>query len=160
MVLPVVPQCGVPDVSASGYHQHQARQREGTGHLQPGRRVDDIALLVHIKAIFNEVRGVYGWPRVWRELHQRGIRPGKERARKSDNSARPLRTWQGHFKTGEVGLGQQVVSIPQAPGPPIGTRALLDRHPHPGIKLSNTNIKSANVTVRASSFDLCKPLER
>ena len=82
MVWPVATQCRVLDVSASGYHQYQARQREGAGHLQPGRRIGDIALLVHIKAIFNEVKGAYGWPRIWRELHQRGIRAGKERVRK------------------------------------------------------------------------------
>jgi putative transposase len=55
MVWPVATQCRVLDVSASGYHQYQARQREGACHLQPGRRIGDIALLVHITAIFNEV---------------------------------------------------------------------------------------------------------
>ncbi len=40
------------------------------------------ALLVHIKAIFNEMKGAYGWPRVWRELLVRGVRAGKERVRK------------------------------------------------------------------------------
>ena len=50
--------------------------------LQPGRRIGDMALLVHIKAIFNEMKGAYGWPRIWRELLARGIRAGKERVRK------------------------------------------------------------------------------
>jgi len=57
MVWSVATQCRVLDVSASGYHQYQARQREGAGRLQPGRRIGDIALQVHIKAIFNEVKG-------------------------------------------------------------------------------------------------------
>jgi putative transposase len=42
-------------------------------------RVSDMALLTHIKAIDAETRGAYGWPRVWRELRQRGVRVGKER---------------------------------------------------------------------------------
>jgi transposase InsO family protein len=69
-------------VSASGYRQHRARQTRGTGPLQPGRRIGDVALLVHLKAIFNEMKGAYGWPRIWRELSTRGIHTGKERVRK------------------------------------------------------------------------------
>jgi hypothetical protein len=38
--------------------------------------------LVHIKAIFSGMKGAYGWPRIWRELSERGIRTGKERVRK------------------------------------------------------------------------------
>jgi transposase InsO family protein len=41
-----------------------------------------MALLVHIRAVFQEMKGAYGWPRVWRELGQRGVRAGKERVRK------------------------------------------------------------------------------
>ncbi len=53
-------------------------------------RVSDMALLTHIKAIHAETRGAYGWPRIWRELRQRGIRVGKERVRKMmrDNAIR------------------------------------------------------------------------
>jgi putative transposase len=40
-------------------------------------------LLTHIRAIHAEVKGEYGWPRVWRELHARGARVGKERVRKT-----------------------------------------------------------------------------
>ncbi|WP_416194487.1 IS3 family transposase [Sphingomonas sp. 10B4] len=40
------------------------------------------ALMVHIKAIFVEMKGAYGWPRIWRELAARGIRAGKDRVRK------------------------------------------------------------------------------
>jgi len=43
-------------VSASGYRQYRARQTGGTGPLQPGRRIGEVALLVHLKAIFNESR--------------------------------------------------------------------------------------------------------
>jgi len=44
--------------------------------------MSDMALRVHIRAIFAEMKGAYGWPRLWRELHARGIRAGKERVRK------------------------------------------------------------------------------
>jgi hypothetical protein len=39
------------------------------------------ALLVHIRAVYAELRGAYGWPRMWRELRRRGVRVGKERVR-------------------------------------------------------------------------------
>jgi len=55
---------------------------EDIGSFQSGRRIGDVALLVHVKAIFNEMKGVYGWPRIWRELQERGVRAGKERVRK------------------------------------------------------------------------------
>jgi putative transposase len=51
------------------------------GRHSPGRRSDN-ALLVHIKAIHAEVRGEYGWPRIWKELFARGIRVGKDRVQK------------------------------------------------------------------------------
>ena len=38
-------------------------------------------MLAHIRAIHAELRGVYGWPRMWRELRRRGARVGKERVR-------------------------------------------------------------------------------
>jgi transposase InsO family protein len=41
-----------------------------------------MALLVHIRALFVEMKGAYGWPRIWRELAARGVRAGKERVRK------------------------------------------------------------------------------
>ena len=66
----------VLEVSASGFHQHRSKQ---TVHLP---RLGATALLVHIKAIFNEIKGAYVWPRVWRELVKDGIRTGKERVRK------------------------------------------------------------------------------
>ena len=54
------------------------------GHRPPSTRprLGDVALLVHIKAVFSEMKSAYGWPRIWRELQARGIRAGKERVRR------------------------------------------------------------------------------
>ncbi len=41
-----------------------------------------MALLVHIKAVFSEMKSADGWPRIWRELQARGVRAWKERVRK------------------------------------------------------------------------------
>jgi putative transposase len=76
-VWPVVVQCRVLEVSASGYRQHRARAA-----APGGQRLGDAALVVHIRAIFHEMKGAYGWPRLWRELVARGVRVGKERVRK------------------------------------------------------------------------------
>jgi putative transposase len=81
-VWPVATQCRALNVSASGYHQYRSRQSGNVSALQPGRRIGDVALLVHVKAIFSEMKGAYGWPRIWRELLARGVRVGKERVRK------------------------------------------------------------------------------
>ena len=79
---PIVVQCRVLQVSARGYHQHRLRQAAEVGPNQPHRRLSDTALAVHIKAVFTEMKGAYGWPRIWRELAARGIRAGKERVRR------------------------------------------------------------------------------
>ena len=71
-------QCRVLQVSIAGYHEHFVR-RASSGQR---RHLSDDALLVHIKAIYAQVRGSYGWPRIWKELLARGIRVGKERVRK------------------------------------------------------------------------------
>jgi transposase InsO family protein len=71
-------QCEVLGVSPSGYHAHWRRRASP----EQRKRVSNDALLVHIKAIHVEVKGEYGWPRVWKELLARGIRVGKERVRK------------------------------------------------------------------------------
>lgn len=75
---PVSLQCEVLGVSSSGYHEHFARRAtpEQRQHL-----CDD-ALLVHIKAIYAETKGEYGWPRIWKELRERSLGVGKERVRK------------------------------------------------------------------------------
>ena len=42
----------------------------------------DAALLAHISAAYAEHRGAYVWPRIWRELVERGIRAGKQRVQR------------------------------------------------------------------------------
>jgi putative transposase len=74
---PVRLQCKVLEVSFTGYHQHHLRRKK----LCCRRHLSDEALLVHICAIHAELRGAYGWPRMWRELRRRGVRVGKERVR-------------------------------------------------------------------------------
>jgi putative transposase len=71
---PICVQCQVLGVSVAGYHEHLLRRRS----LRP-RHLSDEALLVQIRAVYAESRGAYGWPRIWRELKQRGIRVGKQR---------------------------------------------------------------------------------
>ncbi len=86
-IWPIVVQCRVLQVSASGYHQHRLRQAADVGPNQPPNlqtrgRLSDTALAVHIKAVFAEMKGAYGWPRIWRELAIRNVPAGKERVRK------------------------------------------------------------------------------
>ena len=63
---------------SSGYHQHFRRRASP----EQRKRLSNDALLVHIRAIHTEVKGEYGWPRVWKELLFRGLRVGKDRVRK------------------------------------------------------------------------------
>jgi transposase InsO family protein len=77
-VWPICVQCRVLRVSVSGYHQHRARRRR----IAERRHLTDAALLAHISAVYAEYRGAYGWPRIWRELVQRGIRVGKQRVQR------------------------------------------------------------------------------
>ena len=86
-VWPIITQRRVLKVSVSGYSQYRARQKkavgEGPSPAKPGSgRLSDTALLAHIRAIFFEMKGAYGWPRVWRELVRLKVRAGKERVRK------------------------------------------------------------------------------
>ncbi|WP_197339992.1 IS3 family transposase [Ralstonia solanacearum] len=76
---PVSMLCEVLEVSPSGYHQRKQRTVPDRPHR--GRITDD-ALLAHILAIHAQVKGEYGWPRMWKELVARGVRVGKERVRK------------------------------------------------------------------------------
>lgn len=76
---PISVLCEVLKVSPSGFHQRRQRAAQD----KPQRsRVGDDALLAHIKAIHAEVKGEYGWPRMWKELVARGVRVSKERVRK------------------------------------------------------------------------------
>jgi transposase InsO family protein len=77
-VWPIRVQCRVLRVSVSGYHQHLARRRETARR----RHLSEEALLVQIRAVYAENRGAYGWPRVWRELRERGLRVGKQRVQR------------------------------------------------------------------------------
>nr|WP_295776300.1 IS3 family transposase [Rhodoferax sp.] len=77
-VWPISVQCRVLGVSVAGYHEHFVRLADAAQR----RHLSDDALLVHIKAIYTETRGGYGWPRIWKELLARGIRVGKERVQK------------------------------------------------------------------------------
>ena len=83
---PIALTCEALDVSVSGYFEHQRIQGRHKTHAadgtNPSRRVHRDALLVHIRAIHAEVKGEYGWPKIHRELHDRGVRVGKERVRK------------------------------------------------------------------------------
>ena len=76
---PVRVQCRVLEVSFTGYHQHHLRRRR----IASRRPMTEEALLVHIRVLHAELRGAYGWPRMWRELRRRGVRVGKERVRLS-----------------------------------------------------------------------------
>jgi putative transposase len=71
-IWPIRVQCRVLGVSVSGYHQHSARRKE-----LARRHLSDEALLVHIRAVYAESHGAYGWPRIWRQLRAQGIRVGK-----------------------------------------------------------------------------------
>jgi putative transposase len=77
-VWPISVQCRVLGVSVSGYHEHFVRRR----HILERRHLSDEAVLVHIRSVFAENRGAYGWPRVWRELRDRGVRIGKHRVQR------------------------------------------------------------------------------
>jgi putative transposase len=76
---PVSVLCDVLEVSPSGYRQRTQRAASGTLHRN---RLSNDTLLVNIKAIHAEVKGEYGWPRMWKELLARSVRVGKERVRK------------------------------------------------------------------------------
>jgi len=79
---PITMTCETLGVSASGYFEHQRRRKSG-GPSKPGdARLSNEALLAHIRAIHAEVKGEYGWPRVWKELLARGTRVGKDRVQR------------------------------------------------------------------------------
>ena len=77
-VWPVCVQCRVLGVSATGYHQHRLRRAK----IAQRRHMTDEALVAHIRAVYAEMRGAYGWPRIWRELGRRGLRVGKQRVQR------------------------------------------------------------------------------
>ena len=74
-IWPIAIMCHVLCASESGYYHHNAH-----GYAQ--KRIHDQALLTHIRATHAEVKGEYGWPRIWRALITKGVRASKERVRK------------------------------------------------------------------------------
>ena len=74
-VWPIGIQCGVLKVSVSGYHEYFARQPR----VSERRHLSEEALTVHVRAVYQENHGAYGWPRVWRQLKSQGVRVGKQR---------------------------------------------------------------------------------
>jgi putative transposase len=71
--------CGVLEVSASGYFEHR---RPKPKPAKPSRRINEPTLLTQSRAIHAQVKGEYGWPKVYKELLARGFKVGKERVRK------------------------------------------------------------------------------
>ena len=84
-IWPVADQCRVLEVAASGFRAWRKRQ-SGKPRAAPGKRVSDLALLTHIRAEFAASKQTYGWPRMVKQLHAKGLRVGKERVRKAMKS--------------------------------------------------------------------------
>jgi putative transposase len=77
---PVANQCRVLEVAVSGFRAWRKRQ-SGKPRAAPGERVSDLALLTHIRAEFAASKETYGWPRMVRQLRDKGLRVGTERVR-------------------------------------------------------------------------------
>ena len=75
---PIRVQCRMLRVSVAGYHEHFVRRLQ----IACRRHLSAEALLVHIRAIYAANRGAYGWPRIWRELRDQGIRVGRQRVQR------------------------------------------------------------------------------
>lgn len=80
-VWPVALCCTVLEVSTSGFFAQQRRLARVPA--KTAGRVSQDALLVHLRAIHAEVKGEYGWPRMWKALQGRGIRVGKQRVQQT-----------------------------------------------------------------------------
>ena len=77
---PITLMCEVLEVSPSGYFSWDAAGRRPV--QGPRGRLSNEALLAHIRAIHERLRGEYGWPRMHKELVATGLRVGKERVRR------------------------------------------------------------------------------
>jgi hypothetical protein len=107
--------CNLLEVSTSGYFAHLRRLGSNKpSKLGANHRISNEALLAHIRAIHADVRGEYGWPKMWKELVARGIRVGKERVR---------RTMQEHgIKVRPLpGIVQGLEAVGRELGPPSST---------------------------------------
>ena len=92
-VWPVVVQCRVLKVSATGFRgwcqRQQGERRPAAVPAKPGQRLSDLALLTHIRAAFAASKQTYGWPRIWRQLRAQGVMAGKAFWRASNVCAKP-----------------------------------------------------------------------
>ena len=82
--------CRLLGLSRSG--QHAAESRPPSARALQGKQLD-----VQVAAIFREMKGRYGAPRIERELRRRGIRTSRKRVasslRRQQLVARPRRRW-------------------------------------------------------------------
>ena len=111
-VWPISVQCRVLRVSVAGYHEHFVRRRD----IAQRRHLSDEALLVHIRAVYAENRGAYGWPRIWRQLRAQGIRVGKLRVQRLMQRQRHPRTRQAPFPDHDHGQPARPADCAQPPG--------------------------------------------
>jgi putative transposase len=81
-VWPVSLTCNVLEISTSGYFERLKKRHLKSPDRPSAARVGTAVLLAHIRAIDQQVKGEYGWPRMWRELQNRGILVGKVRVQK------------------------------------------------------------------------------
>ena len=79
---PIALMCELLGVSTSAFFEHRRRTKALRQGKPSSLRVSTEARLAHIRAIHAEVKGEYGWPRVWKELLARGIRVGKQRVQR------------------------------------------------------------------------------
>lgn len=89
--LPLTEVCAILDVSVSGYRSWQRGGRPNR------KRLTDIQMLALIQSIHAELKGIYGSPRMVRELRDRGFPASKERVerlmRENDIRARHKRRY-------------------------------------------------------------------
>jgi putative transposase len=72
VAFPVATMCRMLDVSRSGYYAWKTRP-------EPAKKGEDVQLAVEIAGAYKRSRGIYGSPRVHRDLKARGLRVGKKR---------------------------------------------------------------------------------
>lgn len=72
VAFPIATMCRMLDVSRSGYYAWKARP-------EPAKKAEDAHLAVEIASAHKRSRGIYGSPRVHRDLKARGLRIGKKR---------------------------------------------------------------------------------
>ena len=80
--FPVRRMCNELNVSPSGYYAWRKRPASA-------REMANQELFKKIEAVYNDNHGVYGSPRIYRELKDQGVGLQREPSRPSDASARP-----------------------------------------------------------------------